>query len=100
MTLLTCQILNHLLYKLARDLVSFGPEEGLYPLFDVTVNHCHGRFQVYICQTRWAFHVVVVVVVVIVFLVVVVVVVIVVVHRGKGNLFTCVSAAKYVILLG
>lgn len=75
MTLLTCQILNHLLYKLARDLVSFGPEEGLYPLFDVTVNHCHGRFQVYICQTRWAFHVVVVVVDV------VVVVVVIVVHK-------------------
>ena len=61
MTLIICQNLNHLLYKLARDLVSFGPEKGLYPQFDITVNHCQCIFQVHICQTRPVFRVVVVI---------------------------------------
>jgi hypothetical protein len=94
MTLLICEILNHLLYKLARNLVSFELGEGLYSRFDVTVNHCHGRFQVYICQTRHAFCVVVVVVVV------VVIVVIVVDHKGRGNLFKHINAYKHVLFLG
>ena len=68
--------------------------EGFYPQFYVTVNHCHGRFQVYSYQTRQTFRVVVVVVVV-----VIIIVIIVVDHSGRGNLLTHINAAEHVLLL-
>ena len=57
----------------------------------------------YICQTRLAFHAAAAAAAAATTAAAatsaIVVVIIVVVHRGRGNLFTCVSVAEHVLLL-